>query len=202
MGASVTDGNRSRPLGEGRLDESFGNSYVNLIRGLLAVHYPEYNIRVTNMGVSGNTVRDLKERWQQDVFDLKPDWVSIKIGLNDVWRHFDSPLRPERWVGFEEYCETLDHLVIATKKRGLGIVLMTPFFIEPRKDDPMRKMVDKYSAFVKETALKYDCILVDTQRHIDDLTKYIPAAAISWDRVHPDIKGHMAIALAFMNAIQ
>ena len=57
----------------------------------LGAVYPERMIRVINMGVSGNTTRDLKARWQRDVLDLKPDWLSIMIGANDVWRQYDSP---------------------------------------------------------------------------------------------------------------
>ena len=50
---------------------------------------PPHSIRVLNTGVSGNTVRDLDARWQRDALDLKPDWLSVMIGINDVWRQFD-----------------------------------------------------------------------------------------------------------------
>ena len=62
-----------------------------MVDALLGAVYPERMIRVINMGVSGNTTRDLKARWQTDVLDLKPDWLSIMIGANDVWRQYDSP---------------------------------------------------------------------------------------------------------------
>ena len=65
---------------------------------LLSCMYPELGLRVINMGISGNQVRDLKDRWQTDVIDLKPDWVSVLIGINDVWRQFDSPYMPETHV--------------------------------------------------------------------------------------------------------
>ncbi|WP_420819022.1 GDSL-type esterase/lipase family protein [Paenibacillus nanensis] len=51
----------------------------------------KYGIRVVNMGISSNTVRDLKERWQTDVLDLKPDWLSIMTGINDVGRQYNRP---------------------------------------------------------------------------------------------------------------
>ena len=201
IGDSITDCGREHPVGEGLWDASYGNGYVNLIRGFLAVDYTDYNIRVINMGTSGNNVLDLKSRWQSDVFGLKPDWVSVMIGVNDVWRQFDSPLQKETHVGLAQYSKTLDGLIEETKSKVSGIVLISPFFIEPRKDDPMRKMVDEYGAAMKETAKKHGTVFVDIQAAIDKLTGILPTASIAWDRVHPNITGHLAIAKAFMEAV-
>lgn len=201
IGDSITDCGRARPVGEGIGDENYGRGYVNIIRGLLAVEYTDLNIRVVNMGTGGNTVRDLKERWEEDVIAQKPDWVSIMIGINDIWRQFDKPLDKEIHVSLDEYSKTLDSLVAKTINKVTGIVVMSPFFIEPRKDDPMRKMTDEYSVAAKAIAEKYKVIFVDAQNAIDRLTMHIPTASIAWDRVHPDVKGHMAIAKAFVNEI-
>ncbi len=201
IGDSITDCGRAKPVGEGTWDECYGTGYVNLVRGLLAVDYPEHNIRVVNMGISGNKVRDLDARWETDVFDQNPDWLSIMIGINDVWRQFDKPLIKEEHVYIDEYKKILDKLVAKTLKKVSGIVLMTPYFIEPRKDDPMRSMMDEYGEAVKEIADKYDTLFVDTQAAFDKLTEHIPTAAFAWDRVHPNVRGHMALAKAFMEAV-
>ena len=79
-GDSVTDMGSANPVGEG-LFENLGNGYVREIENLLTAWYPELNIRVTNSGISGNTSRDLAARFDRDVVDLKPDWVSICIGI-------------------------------------------------------------------------------------------------------------------------
>ena len=105
IGDSVTDCDRIRPIGEG--DGNMGNGYPRNVQALLDMKYPEKQIRVINMGISGNTSRDLKERWQSDVLDLKPDWVSIMIGINDIWRKYDECLHPEARVNLEEYEENL-----------------------------------------------------------------------------------------------
>ena len=89
-GDSVTDMESAQPVGEG-LFENVGKSYVRIVENMLAAFYPEIYIRVTNSGISGNTSRDLLQRFDRDVVSLKPDWVSICIGINDVWRQFDSP---------------------------------------------------------------------------------------------------------------
>ncbi len=201
IGDSVTDCGRQQPVGEGIFDENYGNGYVNIVRALLAVDYVDMNIRPVNMGISGNNVLDLKARWETDVLAQNPDWVSVMIGINDIWRQFDSPLMPETHVTYDVYCATLEELVAKTIDKVSGMVIMTPYFIEPRKDDPMRAMMDKYGAAAKTIAKKYGALIVDTQAVMDRLTQSIPTAAIAWDRVHPNIKGHMALAKAFMEAI-
>ena len=89
IGDSVTDCDRARPVGEGE-PEALGHGYVAEIAALLMAVYPARSIRVTNMGIGGNTVRDLAARWDTDVLALKSDWLSVMIGINDVWRHFDD----------------------------------------------------------------------------------------------------------------
>lgn len=200
LGDSITDCNRSRPVGEG-LFSACGNGYVSLVQALLLAEYPELEIRVVNMGISGNTVRDLKDRWQTDVLDLKPDWLSIMIGTNDVWRQFDSTLMPETQVLPEEYLETLDQLVAGVKPLVKGLVLMTPFFIEPNKADAMRARMDEYGAMVKTVADKHQTLFVDTQAAFEKVLACYHSSFIAWDRVHPNTTGHMILAKAFLKAV-
>lgn len=94
IGDSITDCGRGQPVGEAFKD-GLGNGYVSLVNALLTSTYPAHRIRVMNTGTSGNTVLDLAERWQTDVLALRPDWLSVMIGINDVWRQFDSPLQTE-----------------------------------------------------------------------------------------------------------
>lgn len=200
IGDSITDCDRARPVGEG-LFGAIGNGYAGLVSGLLGSVYPERNIRVVNMGTSGNTVRDLSERWQTDVVGLKPDWLSIMIGTNDVWRQFDLPMQKELHVPVDEYGETLERLVRDTLPSLKGMVLMTPFYMENNRGDAMRAMMDKYGAVVKEFALKYNTCFVDTQAAFDAILQHCHSAAIAWDRVHPNVVGHMLLARAFLNAV-
>lgn len=200
IGDSITDNGRAKPVGEG-LFGAIGNSYVGLVSALLGTTYPDRNIRVVNMGTSGDTVRELKARWKTDVFDLKPDWLSIMIGVNDVWRQFDLPLQTEIHVYLDEYRETLEELVKSTLPSVKGLVLMTPYYMEPNKNDAMRHTMDEYGAVVKEIAEKYDTTLVDTQAAFDELFKYCHPNAIAWDRVHPNNTGHMLLARTFLKAV-
>jgi lysophospholipase L1-like esterase len=200
IGDSITDCGRVKPVGEGRND-SLGAGYVSLVDSHLKVRYPEKRIRVVNMGLSGNTVRDLKARWQSDVYDLKPDWLSIMIGINDVWRQFDSPLQSEWGVPLAEYETTLSSLVEQSKARVKGLVLLTPYFIETNQYDEMRVRMDQYGKVVRELAKKNGTLFVDTQAAFDDVLKHMHPMTLAWDRVHPNQTGHMILAKAFLNAI-
>ncbi len=201
IGDSITDCGRARPVGEGRGD-AYGNGYVALINAWFGAVHPNKQIRIINMGTSGNTVKDIKQRWQTDVFDIKPDWISIMIGINDVWRQFDLPLQTERHVLLEEYSYILEDLVKNTIQKVDGIILMTPYLIEPNKNEPMRSMMDTYGNAVKNIANKYKTLFIDTQEAFDKVLKHIHPMAIAWDRVHPNLAGHMIIMNAFIEKIR
>ena len=200
IGDSISDYERARPVGEG-LFNAWGHSYVACTGALLSCMYPELGLRIINMGISGNQVRDLKDRWQTDVIDLKPDWVSVLIGINDVWRQFDSPQIKESHVSPEEYEETYEQLILKTLPEVKGMILMTPYYMEPNKEDAMRARMDQYGAIVKKLAEKYSLTLVDLQASWDHLFQYMHSTNIAWDRVHPNQTGCMYIAKQFLRAV-
>jgi len=200
IGDSITDSGRAQPVGEA-IGRGLGDGYVALINALLGATCPEQNIRIRNMGISGNTVRELAARWQSDVLDLKPDWLSIMIGINDVWRQFIAPLQKKSHVSLDEYASTLEQLVRAARPQLKGLVLMTPYFIEPNRADPMRAAMDRYGEAVHQLAGRYDAIFVDTQAAFDAVLKEVQPMALAADRVHPDLTGHMVIARAFLKAL-
>ncbi|SHM98220.1 SGNH/GDSL hydrolase family protein [Gracilibacillus kekensis] len=200
IGDSVTDCEREKPEGEG-LFQALGNGYVSIVNAFLQANYPELGIRVVNKGISGNKVRELKERWQEDVIDQSPDWLTIMIGINDVWRQFDTPFIPDHHVDMEEYKNTLNELVSEAKAVTGTIVLMTPYYIEANPNDQMRATMDKYGRAVKQIADKHHTIFIDTQAAFNKLLENLYPAAIAWDRVHPNETGHTVLAKAFLNEI-
>lgn len=200
IGDSITDCERARPVGEG-LFNALGNGYVSFIDAFLGATKPELRLRVVNMGVGGNTVRDLEKRWQSDVLDLKPQYVSCMIGINDVWRQFDSPYQKELHVGPEEYRDTLDRLIAKTTPHVERVIVASPFYIEPNKQDAMRQRMDEYGAYSREVAIEHGAIFVDVQAAFDQILRHVHPNALAWDRVHPNAKGHAVITRAFLKAV-
>ncbi|MFC4596635.1 SGNH/GDSL hydrolase family protein [Cohnella hongkongensis] len=200
IGDSITDCERSRPAGEG-LFGALGRGYVSLVDSLLQAVYPELGVRVVNMGVSGNTVVDLERRWQEDVLDRKPDWLSIMIGTNDVWRQYDTPFIKEWHVYPDRYESTLRSLAERTKPHVRQLVLMTPFYLERNRQDAMRRTMDQYGEMVKQVAEETGALFVDTQAAFDAVLKELYPATLAWDRVHPTQAGHAVLARAFLNKV-
>jgi lysophospholipase L1-like esterase len=200
IGDSITDVGRVRPVGEGR-GEALGRGYVAEVNALIQSVYPDLGIRVVNMGTSGDTVRNLKDRWTTDVLALKPDWLTIMIGINDVWRQFDQPLLTETHVLLEEYEATLEKLVSQTLPGLKGLILMTPYFLEANENDAMRSLMDQYGAVVRKTAEKYGTLFIDTQAAFQFILSQRYNAELAWDRVHPSLTGHMILARAFLREI-
>ena len=200
QGDSVTDAGRARPVAEG-LFNPHGTGYPNVVQGLLTSVYPDYMIRVVNMGVSGNTSRDLKARWQTDTLDLHPDWVSIMIGINDIWRQFDVQQIPEAGVGPDEYRANLQKILDMTKPVVKGIVLMPPVFWELNTKDAMAARAREYGAICRELAESNGVLFADAQAYADRVLKHCHPAYITWDRVHPNIPGHNVLAHALLDAL-
>lgn len=198
-GDSVTDCERMYPVGEG--DGNLGNGYSRNVQALLDMNYPQRKIRVLNTGISGNTSRDLRNRWQQDVMDLTPDWVSIMIGINDIWRKFDQCLHPEMSVSLEEYESNLCWMLETTLPKVKGICLMPPCYMEQNHQDPMRAMADQYRAKTEELARKYGVLYADAQAAMDAYFQHYPPIYMAWDRVHPNQVGHMIIAKTLVDAL-
>lgn len=188
----------AQPVGEGLFD-NVGRGYVRVVENLLAACYPEIYLRVTNSGVSGNTSRDLLARFQRDVVDLKPDWVSICIGINDVWRQFDSPAILDEQVFPDEYEENVEQMILMVKDQVKGIFLLSPYYMEPNRQDKMRARMDEYVEIIRRLAGKYKCRFVDLQKMYEEYCQIRHSSSVAWDRVHPNQIGATLMARAFLD---
>ena len=197
IGDSVTDMGSENPVGEGLFDK-VGHGYVRMVENLLCSVYPEVFLRVTNCGIGGQTSRNLLERWDRDVLNLNPQWVSICIGINDVWRQFDTPAIPDEQVLPEEYERNVEEMILRTKDKVKGIFLLSPYYIEPLREDKMRARMDEYVAICKKLADKHGCRYVDFQKLYEDYCQIRHSSYIAWDRVHPNQVGATLMAREFL----
>ena len=200
-GDSVTDMGRTQPIGQG-LFNPHGTGYPNVIQGLLTSVYPDFFINVVNMGYSGNTSRDLLNRLERDILSLKPDYLSVMIGANDVWRQFDTPQIPENSVLPEEYRENLIKIVRMSKTVTSNIILMTPVYWESSLTDAMSARMREYGQIVREVSAQEKVLFCDVQSRVDRVLKHCNANYITWDRVHPNIPGSNVIAHALLDTLE
>lgn len=186
IGDSITD------CGRREAGTPYGTGYVNLVRSLIQARYPALDLTIVNKGIGGNTVRDLAARWQQDVIEEHPDWLSVKIGINDAYRE----------VPLNEYETTLRKLLQQTREEtGARFIMLTPYLIQPDRSNPERMRMDRYGAVMSELAQEFAAISVNTQSAFDTVLASTQATDWASDRVHPDTPGHAVIALAFLHAI-
>jgi len=199
IGDSVTDCGRLRPIGTGSRD-ALGKGYIAEVDKLLREVHPRRPVRITNMGISGNTVRDLSKRWDEDVLTLAPEWLVVMIGVNDVWRQFDWVNRSGAVLP-DDFELTYEMLLRRTRPNLKGLVLMTPFYVESDRSDLMRQKIDAYGAIVKELARRHEALLVDTQAAFDRVLRRLDFKLLAADRVHPTEIGHNVLAYAFVRAL-
>jgi lysophospholipase L1-like esterase len=194
IGDSITDC--------GRRDAAapYGDGYMSMVRNAVLARYPELGLTFANRGVGGDTTRDLAARWDRDVIAEQPDWLSIKIGINDVWRRFGANV--DQAVPLAEYTATLRRLLDHTGAAiGARLILMEPYMIEADRTHPMRAEMDRYGEAVRQLAADYGAVLVPTQAAFDAALTHTSPADWAQDQIHPNGPGHMVIALAFLRAI-
>jgi len=199
IGDSITDMQRSRkPYGWDQ-NHLLGHSYVFLIAARLGIDGVESNYTFSNRGISGNTVADLKKRWQQDAIDPKPDLLSILIGTNDVGKGV-PPQAYER-----------DYRTILSKSRkenpNLKLVLLDPFVLRSSKLGDQKIWQDRKTAtnqmrmVVARLAKEFEAVHVPMQYIFDEVISVAPAGHWIWDGIHPLPAGHEVIARSWLDAV-
>lgn len=199
IGDSITDcGRRStaRPLGDG---------YVRLFSDLVVIREPSKRITVVNKGVSGNRITDLKDRWADDVLRQQPDWLSVKIGINDVMsvlRGLPDAVTPELFL------KTYDLVLAWTRAAAptCRILLIDPFYIsEDTNPDSTRGQVldllPKYISAVHKMSTKYRTRRIETHAMFQRLIRNHEPDMFCPEPVHPNPTGHLAIAEAVYDAL-
>ncbi|MHC4122619.1 MAG: SGNH/GDSL hydrolase family protein [Planctomycetota bacterium] len=188
-GDSITDAQRENPA-----YNPFGFGYVSFTANILLARYPHLNLNIINTGVSGNTIRDLKNRWRQDCIIYKPDVLSVLIGINDVCRQY-QPEKIDGAVYIDEYKSTYSLLLSQVRKEcGSRLILIEPFMFCSSQQNPAFKMLDAYIDVVKTLAEEFKAVLVPLQSLVNETIKEVPAERWSDDMVHPYVWAHAWIS--------
>jgi len=195
QGDSITDGNRGRSADPNHI---LGHGYVFIIAARHGAAFPGLKLDFMNRGISGNTVTNLQQRWQKDTLDLKPDLLSILIGVNDSGR--GMPL--------DQYEAAYDRLLADTKAANpnIKLVLCEPFLLPvgKKKDnyDASRADIQKRRDIEARLAKKHGAALVKFQSAFDEACQRAPAEHWIWDGVHPTYSGHQIMADAWERAVR
>lgn len=189
QGDSITDGNRGRNEDPNHI---LGHGYVFIIAAKYGALYPQRQFAFINRGVSGNKVADLATRWQTDTINVKPDILSILIGVND-----NEPIAV--------YEQTYDKLLADTVAAlpHVQLVLCEPFAWPFNDPDGQRTVWGARIKVVERLGTKYHAPVVHFQRALDEACQRFPDKKCwIWDGVHPTYSGHQILADEWVRTVE
>ena len=198
QGDSITDAGRSREN-----DDNFGVGYATLVKGELGYEYPNQHV-FYNRGISGNRVTDLYARIKADILNLKPDIMSILIGVNDVWHE----CKRQNGVDAEKYFKIYSMLIEEIKEElpYTKIMILEPFVLrESATEDYWEEFhaeVLKRAVKAKEIAEKYNLPFISLQDKFDEAAKSAPNNYWLFNGVHPTTAGHELIKREWIKAYE
>ncbi|MBO5837527.1 MAG: SGNH/GDSL hydrolase family protein [Oscillospiraceae bacterium] len=202
QGDSITDVGRNRER-----NDMLGWGYPRLVEAQLGFDHPGvYNFQ--NRGIGGNRILDLYARIVKDILNIAPDYLSILIGVNDIWHGLDDA----NGTGIQRFEKVYDMLLTELQEElpDTKIMIMEPFVLrgpatDNREDQPDRwelfsSGVYQVAAIVKGLAEKHGVKFIPLQKKFNEAEKLAPATYWLFDGVHPSAKGHELIKRQWLKA--
>lgn len=162
-----------------------------MVAAQMRTTHPGAALTFVNKGISGNRAADLAARWQRDCLDLRPDWVSILIGINDCWRRYDSHDPTPVEVFEKHYRDILER----TRQQGIGIIICEPFVLpHPADREAWREDLDPKIHAVRKLAREFGDRFVPFDGIFASYSVLQPPVFWASDGVHPSKAGHTLMA--------
>jgi lysophospholipase L1-like esterase len=202
QGDSITDTGRSREK-EGAANEQagLGNGYASIAAAALLLDHPKADLRIFNRGISGNKVFQLSERWEKDCLSLKPNLLSILIGVNDIWHTLNGNYQGTAEIYERDYRALLERTRQTLPK--VKLVICEPFVLRcGAVGDKWFPEFDHYRAAAKRVADHFHATFVPFQGMFNEAVKYAPPEHWAKDGVHPSSAGAALMAHAWLRKVE
>lgn len=201
QGDSITDAGRDRGRESNVNDPSaLSSGYVRFISAQLLADRADADLKIYNRGISGNKVYQLAERWDKDCIALKPNVLSILIGVNDIWHKLDG-----HYDGTIEIYEKDYRALLERTKRELPdvkLVVCEPFVLRcGAVNEKWFPEFDGFRAAAKNVATSFDAVFVPFQSAFDEAVKKAQPAHWAGDGVHPTMAGAFLMAQTWLAAV-
>lgn len=202
QGDSITDAGREKEKQLSNSPSSFGYGYAFLAAANLLNTSSSQNFSIYNRGISGNKVYQLADRWQKDCFDLKPNILSILIGVNDFWHKLNG-----KYDGtVEKYENDYRQLLKLTLKilPDVKLVICEPFAVLgcSAVNEKWYPEFDSYRAASKKLSDEFNTVFIPYQAIFDEALKHAPGKYWTADGVHPSMAGGSLMAEAWLKAVK
>lgn len=202
QGDSITDSGRNREDTGFNTSRSLGSGYPMLAGAAMLNKFPLLDLKIHNKGISGNKVFQLAERWDQDCIDIKPDVLSILIGVNDIWHKLNGQYNGTPEIYRNDYIALLER----TKKAlpGVRLIICEPFAVKGVKavDDKWYPEFYEYQKAARDIADLFKATFIPYQSIFDEAQKKAPGAYWTGDGVHPSLAGAQLMGEAWMKAVK
>ena len=202
QGDSITDAGRNKEEPAFNNARAMGTGYAMLAAASLLEKYSSYNLKIYNKGISGNKVYQLAERWDKDCLELKPDILSILIGVNDFWHKLNGQYAGTVEIYKRDYIALLER----TKKAlpGVQLIICEPFAVPGVKavDEKWYPEFYSYQNAALEIALQFDATFIPLQKVFNEALKKAPGAYWTTDGVHASLAGAQLMAEAWLASVK
>lgn len=202
QGDSITDSGRDKKKLDPNTTTAMGSGYAFVAGSRLLLDNPDKNLQIYNRGISGNKVYQLAERWDADCLQLKPNVLSIFVGVNDFWHTLLNG-----YTGtIETYRKDYKALIDRTKQAlpDVKLIICEPYAINGIKSvtDAWYPKFPEFQVAARELAAEYDAAFVPFQSVINKALKVAPGKYWSADGVHPNLAGATLLANAWLEAVK
>jgi lysophospholipase L1-like esterase len=202
QGDSITDSGRNKEDTGFNTAGNLGTGYPLLAGAALLNKYEALNLKIYNKGISGNKVFQLAERWDKDCIEIKPDILSILIGVNDIWHKLNGNYDGTIEIYRNDYTALLERTVKALP--GVKLIVCEPFAVKGVKavDEKWYPEFYDYQKSAREIAKQFKATFIPFQSIYDEAQKRAPGSYWTGDGVHPTLAGAQLMAKAWMKAIE
>lgn len=196
-GDSITDTGRVREAAPND-PNGWGRGYAYQVAAQLGSDLADFNLSFTNKGISGNRIYDLEGRLEEDVLAHKPTLVSILIGINDVWRRYDSGIVSE--IG--EFRDSYSRVLTKLTQSGIKVLILEPFLLPvPADRHAWREDLDPKIDVIRNLAREFGTAYVPLDGLFAAASTRRESAFWLPDGVHPSPAGHALIAEHYIGAV-
>ena len=201
QGDSITDAGRDRKNPEANNTDAIGHGYALFATGHLLEKFAEKKLKIYNRGVSGNKVFELRERWDNDCISLKPDVLSILVGVNDYWHTLDGGYRGTLEKFITDYRELLTYT--RQKLPNVQLIICEPYTLKGGgaiKPEQWYPMFDDYRKSTKQLAEEFKGVYVPFQSVYNKGITRAPDRYWAPDGIHPGLPGAKLMAGGWLKA--
>lgn len=202
QGDSITDAGRNREDQGFNTSRSLGSGYAMLAAASLLQKHGDLDLKIYNKGISGNKVYQLVDRWDTDCIALKPDVLSILIGVNDIWHKLNGTYAGTPEIYRKDYIAMLE----MTKRilPNVKLIIGEPFGVRGIKavNDNWYPEFYEYQKSAREIAVQFGAAFIPYQSIFDEAQKHAPGSYWTADGVHPTLAGAQLMAQAWLETVR